>query len=174
MSMNPSRTQRPRLRRSLALLALASSLAGLSPRAALAHADTQADTQVDTHAISRSELAALAATTHRARAGHAALAVDARGLAVEAVAAASGTAVDEPAPVPLRGTVNLNTASASTLELLPGVGPAIASRIVAYRDKHPFADVLHLMRVKGVGRKTFNRARPFLSVTGETTLESTR
>ena len=121
MSMNPSRTQRPRLRRSLALLALASSLAGLSPRAALAHADTQADTQVDTHAISRSEVAALAATTHRARAGHAALAVDARGLAVEAVAAASGTAVDEPAPVPLRGTVNLNTASASTLELLPGV-----------------------------------------------------
>ena len=76
--------------------------------------------------------------------------------------------------MPLRGTVNLNTASASTLELLPGVGPAIASRIVAYRDKHPFADVLHLMRVKGVGRKTFNRARPFLSVTGETTLESTR
>ena len=167
MSTNrPTLPQRPRLRRSLALLALASSLAGLSPRAALAHADTQA--------LSRPEVAALAASTHRARTGHAALAVDARGLAVEAVAAASGTAIDEPAPVPLRGTVNLNTASASTLELLPGVGPAIAGRIVAYRDRHPFADVLHLMRVKGVGRKTFNRARPFLSVTGETTLESTR
>lgn len=73
------------------------------------------------------------------------------------------------APV-LEGKLNLNTASQKQLEMLPGVGPATAKRIVAYRSKHAFREAIHVMRVKGVGRKTYDRMRSFLTVKGETTL----
>ena len=70
----------------------------------------------------------------------------------------------------LSGTINVNTADVAQLVLLPGVGPAIAQRLVDYREKRPFSDVLHVLRVKGIGRKTFQKMRPFLSVEGATTL----
>ena len=51
------------------------------------------------------------------------------------------------------GTVNINTASASELEKLPGIGPALAQRIVEYRDSHgPFASVDALTDVPGIGK----------------------
>ena len=51
------------------------------------------------------------------------------------------------------GTVNINTASASELEKLPGIGPALAQRIVEYRDSHgPFASVDSLTDVPGIGK----------------------
>lgn len=74
------------------------------------------------------------------------------------------------APATLEGTVNLNTATQKQLELLPGIGPATAAKIVAYRAKAPFKETLHLLRVKGVGRKTYAKIKPFLSVTGESDL----
>ena len=76
--------------------------------------------------------------------------------------------VEEPA-VPA-GQVNLNTASAEELQRLPGVGPSRAVAIVEYRERHPFRRVEELMRIRGIGRKTFRRLRPLLTLDGPTTL----
>lgn len=54
--------------------------------------------------------------------------------------------------------VNLNTATQADLETLPGIGPARAKAILAYRDRHgPFADRLDLGKVPGIGRKLAER-----------------
>ena len=52
-----------------------------------------------------------------------------------------------------------NTASRRQLETLPGVGPAIASRIIASRPYHQPSD---LLRVRGIGPATLERIRPYL------------
>lgn len=75
----------------------------------------------------------------------------------------------------LEGKLNLNNATEKELELLPGVGPSTARKIVAYRTKHKkFNDVLHVMRIKGIGRKTFNDMKPYLALEGETTLRKVK
>lgn len=71
----------------------------------------------------------------------------------------------------LEGQVNINTASPAELELLPGVGPATAKRIVDYRKDHPFQQRNHIMRVKGIGQKTFAKMKDYLAVEGDTTLK---
>ena len=72
----------------------------------------------------------------------------------------------------LSGQINLNTATESQLDLLPGIGPSIAKKVLAYRASKDFGDITHLMRIKGIGRKTFNKLKPFLSVEGATTLQA--
>jgi len=68
------------------------------------------------------------------------------------------------------GVVNLNTAGEPELDLLPGVGPTRAQAILEWRKKHgAFKKVDDLTRVKGFGRKTFLRLRPYLTVSGQTT-----
>ena len=68
------------------------------------------------------------------------------------------------------GVVNIQTASAEQLQLLPGIGPSKAQAIVAQREQHAFRRVEDLMRVRGIGRATFRRLRSMLSVDGPTTL----
>ena len=70
------------------------------------------------------------------------------------------------------GTVNLNDASADQLELLPGIGPAKAARIVEHRHGHPFKKLDELTKVKGIGRKTFGKLRPYITLSGPTTLKT--
>jgi competence protein ComEA len=70
----------------------------------------------------------------------------------------------------LSGTCNLNTADATQLALLPGVGPTRARAIIAYRQKQPFRSVEDVVKVKGIGRKTFAHLRPYVSVSGATTI----
>jgi competence protein ComEA len=62
--------------------------------------------------------------------------------------------------------MNLNTASEQTLQRLPGVGPAIAARIADYRNAYGgFREPREVMRVKGIGPKTFEKMAPYLFVT---------
>ena len=71
------------------------------------------------------------------------------------------------------GVVNINTADASQLALLPGVGAKAAQRIIDYRTEHgDFAKATDLMQVKGFGDKSFERLSPYIAVSGKTTLTS--
>ncbi len=59
--------------------------------------------------------------------------------------------------------VNVNLASASELEALPGIGPVIARRIVEYRRSHgPFRRPEDLLNVKGIGPKKLARIKPYI------------
>ncbi len=71
----------------------------------------------------------------------------------------------------LEGQININTASAAELELLPGIGPSTAAKIIDYRKEHKFEQRNHIMRIKGVGQKTFAKIKDYLVVEGETTLK---
>lgn len=69
------------------------------------------------------------------------------------------------------GVVNINTADASQLALLPRIGEKAAQRIIEYRTEHgPFKKVTDLMQVKGVGAKTFDGLSAYVAVDGKTTL----
>lgn len=58
------------------------------------------------------------------------------------------------------GPVDINTADAATLQNLPGIGPALAERILTHRDQHgPFTAVDDLMAVSGIGPATLTRLR---------------
>lgn len=70
----------------------------------------------------------------------------------------------------LEGQININTATAEQLELLPGIGPAMAKKIIDYRASKPFAEPVQVIRIKGIGRKTFEKLKPRLTVKGETNL----
>lgn len=70
------------------------------------------------------------------------------------------------------GQVNINQAGADELSLLPRVGPAIAERIVDFRKENgPFKTLEDLMLVRGIGEKTFDLLKPYLRLSGETTLK---
>lgn len=70
------------------------------------------------------------------------------------------------------GQVNINTATADQLQLLPRVGPSLAARIVEFRETNgSFKAPEDLLRVRGVGERSFEALRPFLTVKGETTLK---
>ncbi len=83
-----------------------------------------------------------------------------------ALAAAPIFAADAPS-----GVVNLNSASSEQLQLLPGIGPALAARILEHREQNgAFKSATDLMLVKGIGEKSFEKLKPFVAVSGTTTL----
>ncbi len=66
---------------------------------------------------------------------------------------------------PVACRLNLNSATAAELEALPGIGPALAGRIVSYRDSHgAFADIGGLRAVAGIGPALLGRLTPLLTV----------
>ncbi len=68
--------------------------------------------------------------------------------------------------VKLPALLNINTASAKALQSLPSIGEGMALRIVEHREKHgKFSSVEMLTDVKGIGDKTLEKLKPFISVT---------
>jgi competence protein ComEA len=66
--------------------------------------------------------------------------------------------------LPPGATVNINSASIEELEVLPGIGPALAARIVAYRQANgPFRTVDELAAVSGIGDTLVERLRPYVT-----------
>jgi competence protein ComEA len=84
--------------------------------------------------------------------------------------AASAHAATSPHAVDPDGVVNIQTATVEQLQLLPGIGPSKAEAIIRYRGTHPFARVEDILRVRGIGRVTFRRLRPMITVSGATTM----
>jgi comEA protein len=83
-------------------------------------------------------------------------------------APARQTATQKPAPTTtvVAAPINVNTATSAELEKLPGVGPAMALRIVEYRQKNNgFKKLEDLMQVKGIGEKTFLKLKPLVTIT---------
>lgn len=73
------------------------------------------------------------------------------------------------APVKQKSTtfqeaIDLNLATVDQLKTLPGVGAKIAQRIIDERGKRPFASADDLRRVSGIGPKTLEKLRPFVTV----------
>jgi len=75
--------------------------------------------------------------------------------ATAAPAGRTAQATRTPTPTPAL-SVNINTANAQALDPLPGIGPALAQRIVDYREAHgPFKTIEDIMQVKGIGPAEF-------------------
>jgi competence protein ComEA len=71
----------------------------------------------------------------------------------------------------LSGVVNLNTATAEQLMLLPGIGEAKARAILDRRKQQGgFKTVDELVEVKGIGTAALERIRPFVAIQGKTSL----
>ena len=82
--------------------------------------------------------------------------------------AAPAAFAEEAAPA---GTVNLNTASTEQLQMLPRVGPALAQRIIEFREANgPFQSVDEILAVKGIGESSFEKLEPWIVTSGATTL----
>ena len=69
------------------------------------------------------------------------------------------------------GTVNVNTATVEQLQLLPRIGPSVAQRVLDYRKENgKFGSLDDLMLVRGIGEATFAQLKPYVSLSGDTTL----
>jgi competence protein ComEA len=61
--------------------------------------------------------------------------------------------------------IDINKASVSDLQKLPGIGPSLAKQVVAYREKNgPFRRVEDLMVIKGIGFKKWKKIRPYVRI----------
>ena len=64
-----------------------------------------------------------------------------------------------------KGKVNINTANEHDLETLPGIGPTKAKRIFDYREQNgPFKVIEDIKNVSGIGEKTFEGLKDFITV----------
>lgn len=73
----------------------------------------------------------------------------------------------DPAPSAFRpdGRLDLNLATPADLEELPGIGPVLAERIVAWREEHgPFTETGQLREVPGIGERTFQTLAELVTV----------
>ncbi|HBQ60132.1 MAG TPA: hypothetical protein DD671_11065, partial [Balneolaceae bacterium] len=73
--------------------------------------------------------------------------------------------VDTGNPASVVYPININTADAATLQLLPGIGPAYSERIITYREENgSFKSVDEITNIRGIGPKTLQKLRPITTV----------
>ncbi|MGW1174129.1 helix-hairpin-helix domain-containing protein [Kitasatospora sp. NPDC002543] len=82
-----------------------------------------------------------------------------------APAIGNGNGNGPPGPAAPRAPVSLNRATLEQLDTLPGVGPTLAQRILAYRASHgSFRSLDQLRQVSGIGARTYAELRPLLTL----------
>lgn len=66
---------------------------------------------------------------------------------------------------PPRAPLDINQATQKELMALPGIGPALAQRIVAYRQENgPFTEISEIKEVSGIGEKRYERIKAWIQV----------
>jgi len=71
---------------------------------------------------------------------------------------------DPPDPPVAAARISINRATREELERLPGVGPALAARIIEHRERFgPFRRAEHLMTVRGFSERRFVELRPYIN-----------
>lgn len=75
------------------------------------------------------------------------------------------TALAQKGKVASTEKVNLNTATIEQLQTLPGIGPAMAKRVIEYRTKvGKFNKIEEIINVKGIGEKKFQKIKDRLLI----------
>ncbi len=75
----------------------------------------------------------------------------------------------------LEGKININKATAKEFSLLAGIGKKTAENILNYRAENgSFKSPSEICNIKGVGKKTFEQNKAYLTVEGETTLQKVK
>ena len=79
----------------------------------------------------------------------------------------AGSEAARDAVLPVWEPVNINTATAAELESLPGIGPALARKILEYREVYgPFSCVEDLVNVSGIGWETLGGLEDYITTDG--------
>ncbi len=73
-----------------------------------------------------------------------------------------------PIELSLSEKININTAGADELKILPGIGDVLAKRIIEYREKHGgFATIYDITAVSGIGEARFEDIESYITVREE-------
>jgi len=83
----------------------------------------------------------------------------------DSLMAANENRPSKPNELRLNKKININTAYAADLMLLPGIGEVMAEKIIEYREKiEGFKKIEDIMNVKGIGEKKFGKLKPYITV----------